>query len=90
LKLNNYLNLKMMSDEVFDHCKGGLLSLDAAEESDKFTTSVVYGTDALARLSLPSLDIFRKKVIDTIFDCRTPKVNHMAWHLWLIHSYKDI
>jgi hypothetical protein len=50
------------------------LSLDAAERSESFVTSVVYGTDALARLSLHSIENLRKRVIDTIFDCTTPKV----------------
>jgi len=52
---------------------GGLFSLNAAQWSEKFTTSVVFGTDALARISLPALQKLKKQVIDTIYTCKTPK-----------------
>jgi len=49
--------------------------MDAAKFSEKFATSIVFGNDIVARISLPSIEGLRQRVIDIMYHCQTPKVN---------------
>ncbi|XP_067946078.1 diacylglycerol lipase-alpha-like isoform X2 [Watersipora subatra] len=52
---------------------GGLLSLDAVEESKKFTTSIVIGKDIIPRLGTAQLEYFRSDLLALLEDCKEPK-----------------
>ncbi|KAF6032247.1 hypothetical protein EB796_009466 [Bugula neritina] len=52
---------------------GGLLSLDAMNESREFTTSIVVGKDIIPRLGLPQLEYFRSDILSLLENSSTPK-----------------
>ena len=52
---------------------GGLLSLAAARESEKFCVSVVVGDDVIPRLSLTSIGVLARDIKQMIAACRLPK-----------------
>jgi len=52
---------------------GGLLSLAASKESEKFAVSVVVGDDVIPRLSLPNIGALSKDIKQAITMCQLPK-----------------
>merc|ERR1719232_2522378 len=52
---------------------GGLLSLAAARESEKFTVSVVVGDDVIPRLSLTNIGALSRDIKNVISTCKLPK-----------------
>ena len=52
---------------------GGLLSLAASRESEKFTVSVVVGDDVIPRLSLTNIGALSRDIKNVISTCKLPK-----------------
>ena len=52
---------------------GGLLSLAASRESEKFTVSVVVGDDVIPRLSLTNIGALSRDIKHVISTCQLPK-----------------
>ncbi|XP_035230504.1 diacylglycerol lipase-beta-like [Stegodyphus dumicola] len=53
---------------------GGLLSLEAVKYSEDFVMSVTLGDDLVPRLSVPTVEDMKKKLLNCIVDCEQPKI----------------
>lgn len=48
--------------------------MDAANYSEEFMTSFVFGDDAISKISINSIEELRRDLIDIMYKCTTPKV----------------
>ncbi|XP_028395223.1 sn1-specific diacylglycerol lipase beta-like [Dendronephthya gigantea] len=62
------------------------LNLKAAKYCEDFVTSVVVGNDVISRLSIHSVDILKKEIIDALKHCQMPKYQILLGGCWGILS----
>ena len=59
-----------------------MLNAEGAKFAEKFTLSVTYGDDLIARLNLESLNKLKTQVLCTLRECKTPKVSTHIMHIY--------
>jgi len=70
----NLTSINVLMQLININTIGGLLSAEAAEFAESFTTSIVIGDDIVGRLSVPAFERFKQKLLHSIQDCKLPKV----------------
>ncbi|CAB4011176.1 Sn1-specific diacylglycerol lipase beta [Paramuricea clavata] len=79
LMKERYENLK-----CFAYSPPQVLNLKAAKYCEDFVTSVIVGNDVISRLSIHSVDILKKEIVDALQHCQMPKYQILLGGCWRI------